>query len=70
MCMHVHDKLLLCILQADAEARQPQRIASREWTAQDHPLFHSSRSVAQPYDPLTALVLRGVDQNASSGQVL
>ena len=70
MCTHVHDKLFLCILQADAEARQPQRIASREWTSQDHPLFHSSRSVAQPFDPLTSLVLRGVDQAAIDEQVL
>ena len=61
-CSHACSHLFLLVLQADAAEHQPQRLTSREWAAQDHALFHSSRGVRQPHDPLTALVVRGSDQ--------
>ena len=82
-CMDVHTHLLArtfrtgclrtfwrCLVwQADAEERQEQRLTSREWAAQDHALFNSSRSVRQPRDPLTTLVLRGVDHLGEDAEV-
>ena len=59
--LHVHLTRFL-VLQADADEMQPQRISSREWTAQDHALFHSSRAVRQPWDPATVLMMRGADE--------
>ena len=61
-CIACLAKCRHCLVwKADAEERQEQRLSSREWAAQDHALFHSSRSVRQPSDPLTTMVLRGID---------
>ena len=52
----------MLVLKADAEEVQPQRISSQEWTRQDHPMFYASRSVRQPWDPSTYLVITTTDQ--------
>ena len=57
------------VQQADAEEVLPQRLSSREWTAQDHALFHSSRGVRQPWDPMTALVVESTDVVGQSAEV-
>ena len=65
MCFVLHAR----VRQADAEERQPQRLASREWAAQDHPLLHSTRGVRQPQDPLVHLALRVADEVGGSAAV-
>ena len=67
MCMHV--LACVCVLQADAEEMQPQRLASSDWAAQDHSLFHSTRGVRQPHDPLVQLVTTVADQLGGDAEV-
>ena len=57
------------VLQADADEMQPQRLTTPELTAQDHALFHSSRSVVQPCDPVVGLIIRGADEHAGGARV-
>ena len=69
-CTHAHDeRSCSVVLQADAEERQPQRLSSREWAAQDHALFNATRSVRQPWDPAAYLVTRTANETQTPASV-
>ena len=69
-CTHAHDeRSCSVVLQADADERQPQRLSSREWAAQDHALFHATRSVRQPWDPGAYLIVRTANETQTPASV-